>query len=153
MRSCALHPASCSPCSWIVQVVGELLSQHIMKDYSKFVAGIDSVSAIESELHTLVSLAQAWSFCCTPACSHRHSQFLHAAKGLAQQCGQQLLGTLLGHGAQQRHTPWGHGGEYRLQQGLHLAAQRPTMLSRAAQLLGPVLPRMHRSGLVGSWPP
>ena len=43
----------------IMQVVGELLSQHIMKDYSKFVAGIDSVSAIETELATLVALAQA----------------------------------------------------------------------------------------------
>ena len=52
-----------------LQVVGELLSQHVMKDYSKFVAGIDSVSAIETELATLVALAQA-SLClrCMPFC-------------------------------------------------------------------------------------
>ena len=46
------------PEPWELQVIGELLSHHILQNYDKFVAGIDSISAIEIELASLLQIAQ-----------------------------------------------------------------------------------------------
>ena len=42
----------------LLQVLSELLSQHILQNYDKFVAGIDSVSNIESELRTALDVVR-----------------------------------------------------------------------------------------------
>ena len=55
--SCA--SAFFAPGSGGAQVVGELLSHHILQNYDKFVAGIESISAIELELASLLQIAQA----------------------------------------------------------------------------------------------
>ena len=54
---------SFKPSQWenglVLQVLGELLSQHILQNYGKFVKGIDSVSSIEEELRTALDTVAA----------------------------------------------------------------------------------------------
>lgn len=42
-----------------LQVLGEMLSQHILQNYASFVKGIDSVSSIEEELRTALETVAA----------------------------------------------------------------------------------------------
>ena len=56
------------------QAVSELLSQHVLQNYDKFVAGIDEVIRVETDLVAAHKTAKVTAITCTAVFGPRHSK-------------------------------------------------------------------------------